>query len=101
MTPKEIAELIYSEFSPLTKMTVEESIIHVEQLIRQSNDQVLTDWITGKTRYHSYKAREDSAEIVSIANKKEDPRNTVGDYSEALNHPFKMQIGGTPKQKES
>lgn len=33
MTPRQIAELIYSEFTPLSKMTIEESIDHVEQLI--------------------------------------------------------------------
>lgn len=33
MTARQIAEYIYSEFSPLSKMSEEESIIHVEQLI--------------------------------------------------------------------
>lgn len=33
MTPRQIAELIYAEFTPLSKMTIEESIDHVEQLI--------------------------------------------------------------------
>lgn len=39
MTPRQIAELVYAEFTPLSKMTIEESIDHVEQLIKESNKQ--------------------------------------------------------------
>lgn len=36
MTPREIAEYIYSEFTPLSKMSQEDAMLHVEQLILQS-----------------------------------------------------------------
>lgn len=49
MTPRQIAELIYAEFTPLSKMTIEQSIDHVEHLIAKSNSEAVVDWIKGNT----------------------------------------------------